>query len=163
MRYLIRGKFTAGALKRIQQQGAVDRVERAKERFRLMGAEIQQAYFVPTTGGLELIGIVEAEEEALASILFAINDNGHIEEEAVRIMTPEEMDKVIERSRSVPLPIHRITNARRAHKRSTMALAEKSNAVVSTLALRIAQAAHHHRFSLSSVRVRPLSSQAMCK
>ena len=104
MRYLIRGKFTAEALRAIQQQGAVDRVERAKERFRLMGAEIKEAYFVPTTGGLELIGIAEAEEHALAAILCAINGNGHIEEEAVRIMTPEEMDKVIETSRSVSLP-----------------------------------------------------------
>jgi uncharacterized protein with GYD domain len=104
MRYLIRGKFTADALKSIQQQGAIDRVAQAKERFRLLGAEIKEAYFVPTSGGLELIAIVEAEEEALAAILFAINGNGHIEEEAVRIMTPEEMEKVIERSRSVRLP-----------------------------------------------------------
>jgi len=104
MKYLIRGKFTARALKSIQEQGAVDRVERAKERFRRMGAEIKQAIFVPTTGGLELIAICEAEEEALAAILFAINANGHIEEEAVRIMTPDEMDQVIERSRSVRLP-----------------------------------------------------------
>ena len=51
-----------------------------------------------------MIAIAEAEEEALAAILFAINSNGHIEEEAVRIMTPEEMDQVIERSRSVSLP-----------------------------------------------------------
>ena len=71
-----------------------------------MGAEIKEAYFVPTNGGLELIAIAEAEEEeeALAAILCAINGNGHIEEEAVRIMTPEEMDKVIDRSRSVSLP-----------------------------------------------------------
>jgi uncharacterized protein with GYD domain len=46
MKYFIRGKFTADALKSIQKQGAIDRVERAKERFRLMGAEIKQAYFV---------------------------------------------------------------------------------------------------------------------
>jgi uncharacterized protein with GYD domain len=104
MRYLIRGKFTAQALRTIQEQGMVNRVERAKERFRAMGAEIQQAYFVPTNGGLELIAIAEAEEAALAAILFAINGNGHIEEEAVRIMTPEEMDQVIARSRSVSLP-----------------------------------------------------------
>lgn len=104
MRYFIRGKFTAKALQTIQQQGAVDRVERAKERFRAMGAEIKQAYFLPTKGGLELIAIAEAEEEALTAILCAINGNGHIEEEAVRIMTPEEMDKIIERSRSVSLP-----------------------------------------------------------
>jgi uncharacterized protein with GYD domain len=104
MRYFIRGKFTADALRSIQQQGAVDRVERAKERFRQMGAEIKQAYFVPTKGGLELIAIAEAEEDTLAAILFAINGNGHIEEEAVRIMTPDEMDKVIEKSRSVSLP-----------------------------------------------------------
>jgi hypothetical protein len=51
-----------------------------------------------------LIAIAEAEEEALAAILFAINGNGHIEEEAFRIMTPEEMDQVIARSRSVSLP-----------------------------------------------------------
>jgi hypothetical protein len=69
-----------------------------------MGAEIKEVYFVPTKGGLELIAIAEAEEDALAAILCAINGNGHIEEEAVRIMTPEEMDKVIERSRSVSLP-----------------------------------------------------------
>ena len=50
------------------------------------------------------VRVVEAEEEALAAILFAINGAGHIEEEAVRIMTPEEMDQVIERSRSVSLP-----------------------------------------------------------
>ena len=104
MRYLIRGKFTAQALRSIQQQGMVDRVERAKERFRAMSAEIQQAYFVPTTGGLELIAIAEAEEKVLAAILFAIDGNGHIEEDAVRIMTPEEMDEVIETSRSVSLP-----------------------------------------------------------
>src|SRR5215471_9124791 len=104
MRYLIRGKFTAQALRTIQEQGAVDRVERAKERFREMGAEIKQAYFVPTKGGLELIAIAEAEEDALAAILFAINGNGHIEEEAVRIMTPDEMDQVIKKSRSVSLP-----------------------------------------------------------
>ena len=53
MRYLIRGKFTAQALRTIQEQGMVDRVERAKDRFRAMGAEIKQAYFVPTTGGLD--------------------------------------------------------------------------------------------------------------
>jgi uncharacterized protein with GYD domain len=41
MRYLIRGKFTAQALRTIQEQGMVDRVERAKERFRAMGAEIK--------------------------------------------------------------------------------------------------------------------------
>jgi uncharacterized protein with GYD domain len=104
MRYLIRGKFTAQALRTIQQQGMVDRVDRAKERFRAMGAEIEQAYLVPTRGALELIAICEAEEKDLAAILFAINGNGHIEEEAVRIMTPEEMDEVIERSRSVSLP-----------------------------------------------------------
>ena len=104
MRYLIRGKFTAQALRTIQQQGMVDRVEKAKERFRAMGAEIKQAYLLPTTGGLQLIGIAEAEEKDLAAILCAINAFGHIEEEAVRIMTPEEMDEVIERSRSVALP-----------------------------------------------------------
>ena len=104
MRYLICGKFTAKALRTIQEQGMVGRVDRAKERFRAMGAEIQQAYLVPTNGGLELIAIAEAEEQTLAAILFAINSNGHIEEEAVRIMTPEEMDQVIERSRSVSLP-----------------------------------------------------------
>ena len=76
MRYLIRGKFTAQALRTIQQQGMVDRVERAKERFREMGAEIKQAYLVPTAGVLELVAICEAEEEALAAILFAINGNG---------------------------------------------------------------------------------------
>ena len=69
-----------------------------------MGAEIKQAYLVPTTGSLELIAIAEAEEKDLAAILFAINSNGHIQEEAIRIMTPEEMDEVIERSRSVSLP-----------------------------------------------------------
>ena len=104
MRYLLRGKFTAESLKIMQQQGAVNRTERAKERFRQMGAEIIQPYFVPTNGGMELIGIVEAEEETLAAILYAINAFGQIEEEAVRIMTPEEMDRVIERSRSVSLP-----------------------------------------------------------
>lgn len=35
------------AFKSIQQQGAVDRVAQAKERLRLMGAEINEAYFVP--------------------------------------------------------------------------------------------------------------------
>lgn len=29
----------------------------------------------------------------MAAILFAIDGNGHIEEEAVRIMTPEEMER----------------------------------------------------------------------
>jgi hypothetical protein len=51
-----------------------------------------------------LIAIAEAEEDALAAILFAINGNGHIEEEALRIMTPDEMDQVIAKSRSVSLP-----------------------------------------------------------
>jgi uncharacterized protein with GYD domain len=104
MRYLLRGKFTAKSLQIMQQQGAVNRTERAKERFRQMGAEIIQPYFVPTKGGLELIAIVEAEEETLAAILCAINAFGQIEEEAIRIMTPEEMDRVIERSLSVSMP-----------------------------------------------------------
>ena len=102
MKYFIRGKFTAEGLRSVQQEGAIHRVERAKERFRLMGAEIKEAYFVPSKG--EIIAIIEAEEETLGAILFAINANGHIEEEAVRIMSPEEMEKVIERSRSVRLP-----------------------------------------------------------
>ena len=77
-------------------------MDRAKERFRAIGAERKEAYCVPTSGGLELIAIAEAE--ALAAILCAINGNGHIKEEAVRITTPEEMDKVIESSRSLSLP-----------------------------------------------------------
>src|SRR4026207_1438984 len=101
MRYLIRGKFTAHSLQIMQQQGAVNRTERAKERFRQMGAEIIQPYFVPTNGGIELIGIVEAEEETLAAIHNAINAFGQIEKKAVRIMTPEEIKKKIERSHSV--------------------------------------------------------------
>jgi hypothetical protein len=58
----------------------------------------------PPKAALELIAIVEAEEETLAAILCAINAFGQIEEEAIRIMTPEEMDRVIERSLSVALP-----------------------------------------------------------
>lgn len=44
-----------------------------------MGAEIKEAYFVPSKG--EIIAIIEAEEETLGAILFAINAS-HIEEEA---------------------------------------------------------------------------------
>jgi len=50
MKYFVRGKFTVGGLKELQQQGATKRVERAKERFRLLGAEIELAYFVPSKG-----------------------------------------------------------------------------------------------------------------
>jgi len=106
-KFLIQATFNQEAAKRLIEDGGTKRAAAVQELLRQQGARLESLHFSPQNEGPDAFGIVEvpagAGGAALAVIALAGRTVG-ITLTARRIYTPEELDKVAEKSKGVPVP-----------------------------------------------------------
>ncbi len=105
-KFLIQATFNQEASKRLIEDGGTKRAAAVQELLRQQGARLESLHFSPQNDGPDAFGIVEVpagEAGALAVIALAGRAAG-ITLTARRVFTPEELDKVAEKSKGVPVP-----------------------------------------------------------
>ena len=105
-KFLIQATFNQEAAKRLIEDGGTKRAAAVQELFKQLGARLESLHFSPQNEGPDAFGIVEVPAggaDALAIVALA-GRTGGITLTARRIYTPEELDKVAEKSKGVPVP-----------------------------------------------------------
>jgi uncharacterized protein with GYD domain len=105
-RFLVQATFNQEAAKRLMEEGGTKRAAAVQELLRQQEARLENLYFSPQNDGPDAFGIVEVSvggADALAAIALAGRTAG-ITLTARRIFTPEELDKVAERSKGLAVP-----------------------------------------------------------
>lgn len=105
-RFLLQATFNPEAAKRLIEDGGTKRATAVQELLRQNEAHLENLYFSPQNDGPDAFAIVEVSvggADALGAMALAGRTTG-ITLTARRIFTPEEMDKVAEKSKSIPVP-----------------------------------------------------------
>jgi hypothetical protein len=105
-RFLIQATFNQEAAKRLIEDGGTKRAAAVQELLNPHEGRLENLYFSPQNDGPDAFGIVELAAggaDTLGVLALAGRTVG-ITLTARRIFTPEEMDKVAERSKSAPVP-----------------------------------------------------------
>ena len=105
-RFLLQATFNQEAAKRLIEDGGTKRATAVQELLRQNEAHLENLYFSPQNDGPDAFAIVEVSvggADALGAMALAGRTTG-ITLTARRIFTPEEMDKVAEKSKSIPVP-----------------------------------------------------------
>ena len=105
-RFLIQATFNQEAAKRLIEDGGTKRAAVVQELLKQQEARLEQLYFSPQNDGPDAFGIVEVSvggADALGALALAGRTTG-ITLTARRIFTPEELDKVAEKSKSIAVP-----------------------------------------------------------
>jgi hypothetical protein len=105
-RFLIQATFGQDAAKRLIEDGGTKRAAAVQELLGQYDARLENLYFSPQNDGPDAFGIVELAAggaDALGALALAGRTVG-ITLTARRIFTPEEMDKVAEKSKNAPVP-----------------------------------------------------------
>ena len=105
-KFLIQATFNQEAAKRLIEDGGTKRAANVQELLKQRGARLESLYFSPQNEGPDAFGIVEVPAggaDALAIVAIA-GRTGGITLTARRVFTPEELDKVAEKSKGVPVP-----------------------------------------------------------
>ena len=105
-RFLMQATFNQEAAKRLVEDGGTKRAAAVQELLKRQEARLEQMYFSPQNDGPDVFGIVEVAPGA-ADVFGAIALAGRtvgITLTARRIYTPEELDKVAEKSKGIPVP-----------------------------------------------------------
>lgn len=105
-KFLIQATFNQGAAKQLIEDGGTKRAAAVRELVGQQGGRLESLHFSPANEGPDAFGIVEVPAggaDAFAVIALAGRTAG-ITLSARRIYTPEELDKVAEKSKSVPVP-----------------------------------------------------------
>jgi hypothetical protein len=105
-RFLIQATFNQEAAKRLIEDGGTKRAAAVQELLRRQEARLESLYFSPQNDGPDAYGVVEVAvggADALGVIALAARTVG-ITLTARRVFTPEELDKLAERSKTVSVP-----------------------------------------------------------
>ncbi len=105
-KFLIQATFNQEAAKRLIEDGGTKRAAAVQELVGQQGGRLESLHFSPQTEGPDAFAIIEVPAgggDALGSIALAGRTVG-ITLTARRIFTPEELDKVAEKSKGVPVP-----------------------------------------------------------
>jgi hypothetical protein len=105
-RFLLQATFNQEAAKRLIEDGGTKRAVAVQELLRQHEARLENLYFSPQNDGPDAFAIVEVSvggADALGAMALAGRTTG-ITLTARRIFTPEEMDKVAEKSKGIPVP-----------------------------------------------------------
>ena len=105
-RFLLQATFNQEAAKRLIEDGGTKRAVAVQELLRHHEARLENLYFSPQNDGPDAFAIVEVSvggADALGAMALAGRTTG-ITLTARRIFTPEEMDKVAEKSKGIPVP-----------------------------------------------------------
>jgi uncharacterized protein with GYD domain len=105
-KFLIQATFNQEAAKRLIEDGGTKRAAAVRELLKQQEARLESLYFSPQNEGPDAFAIVEVPvggADALGVIALA-GRTGGITLTARRIFTPEELDKVVEKSKGIPVP-----------------------------------------------------------
>jgi uncharacterized protein with GYD domain len=105
-KFLLQVTFNQEAAKRLIEDGGTKRAAAVQELLKQQEARLESLYFSPQNDGPDAFAIVEMPvggADALGVIALAGRTAG-ITLTARRIFTPEELDKVAAKSKSIPVP-----------------------------------------------------------
>jgi len=105
-RFLIQATFNQEAAKKLVEEGGTKRAAAVQELLKRQEARLEQMYFSPQNDGPDVFGIVEVPAgggDVFGAIALAGRTAG-ITLTARRVYTPEELDKVAEKSKGIPVP-----------------------------------------------------------
>jgi hypothetical protein len=105
-KFLLQVTFNQEAVKRLIEDGGTKRAAAVQELLKQQEARLESLYFSPQNDGPDAFGIVEVPVgggDTLGAIALA-GRTGGITLTARRVFTPEELDKLTEKSKSVPVP-----------------------------------------------------------
>ena len=105
-RFLIQATFNQEAAKRLIEDGGTKRAAAVQELLKRQEARLESLYFSPQNDGPDAFAIIEVPvggADVLGVIALA-GRSGGITLSARRIFTPEELDKIAEKSKSIPVP-----------------------------------------------------------
>ena len=105
-KFLIQVTLSQEAAKKLIEDGGTKRAAAVQELLRQQGARLESLYFSPQNDGPDAFAIVEVPAggaDAFGVIALAGRTVG-VTLTARRIFTPEELDKVAEKSKGVPVP-----------------------------------------------------------
>jgi uncharacterized protein with GYD domain len=101
-KFLMQGSLTLDGVRVITQQSATKRAATIGEVAKAAGGKVEAVYFTP--GRNEIFVIVELPQESLASLVWAVNGSGQVTVTPRRLLSPQEMDETIEKSKNLPVP-----------------------------------------------------------
>jgi uncharacterized protein with GYD domain len=105
-KFLVQVVFNQEAAKRLIEDGGTKRAAAVQELLRQQEARLENLYFSPQNDGPDAYGIVEVPvggADALGALALAGRTVG-ITLTVRRIFTPEELDKLAEKSKRLPVP-----------------------------------------------------------
>jgi uncharacterized protein with GYD domain len=105
-KFLVQATFNQEAAKRLIEDGGTKRAAAVRELLRQQDARLESLYFSPQSEGPDAFAIVEVPVgggDALGVIALA-GRSGGITLTVRRVFTPEELDKVTEKSKGIPVP-----------------------------------------------------------
>jgi uncharacterized protein with GYD domain len=105
-KFLIQATFNQEAAKRLIEDGGTKRAAAVRELLKQQEVRLESLYFSPQNEGPDAFAIVEVPvggADALGVIALA-GRTGGITLTARRIFAPEELDKVAEKSKGIPVP-----------------------------------------------------------
>jgi uncharacterized protein with GYD domain len=105
-KFLLQVTFNQEAAKRLIEEGGTKRAAAVQELLKQQEARLESLYFSPQNEGPDAFAIVEVPVgggDILGAIALA-GRTGGITLTASRIFTPEELDKLAAKSKSIPVP-----------------------------------------------------------
>ena len=105
-KFLIQVNFNQEAAKRLIEEGGTKRAAAVRELLKQQEARLEGLYFSPQNEGPDAFAIIEVPvggADALGVLALAGRTAG-ITLTARRIFTPEELDKLTEKSKGIPVP-----------------------------------------------------------
>ena len=105
-KFLIQVNFNQEAAKRLIEDGGTKRAAAVRELLKQQEARLEGLYFSPQNEGPDAFAIIEVPvggADALGALALAGRTTG-ITLTARRIFTPEELDKLAEKSKGMPVP-----------------------------------------------------------
>jgi uncharacterized protein with GYD domain len=95
-KYLFEARYTAEGAKGIEKEGGASRREAVKKHLAQVGGKLEAIYFA--FGDVDCYSIVDLPDNVSAAALaFAVNESGAILTKTVVLLTPEEVDKAVEK------------------------------------------------------------------
>jgi uncharacterized protein with GYD domain len=101
-KFLMQASLTLDGVRAITQQGATKRAATIGEVARAAGGRVEAVYFTP--GRNEIFVIAELPQESIPALVWAVNGTGQVTVTPRRLLSPQEMDETIEKSKNLPVP-----------------------------------------------------------
>ena len=105
-KFLMQATFNQEAAKRLMEDGGTKRAAAVRELLKQQDARLESLYFSPQNDGPDAFAIVEVPVgggDILGAVALA-GRTGGITLTARRIFTPEELDKLAEKGKGIPVP-----------------------------------------------------------